>query len=90
MREELKPEVRQERTGTCHPHDVFSHPAFGTIVMTHPTGGDRRMFGSEVGHMGTVRIAIHRAEMHRELSRDWIHGRQFRRRGRTRNAIQVL
>lgn len=35
------------------------------------------MFGSEVGHMGVVRIAIHRAEMHRELSRDWIHGQKL-------------
>lgn len=72
MRDELEPTIRQERTGQCEPHDVFTHPAYGSIVISHPTGGDRRMFGSEVGHMGVVRIAIHKAEMHRDLSSDWI------------------
>jgi hypothetical protein len=68
----IEPTLTLERKGQCEPHEVYDHPAFGTIVMTHPTGGHQDLFGSDVGSMGCVRIAIHKATLHRDLSRDWV------------------
>lgn len=54
--------------------EICKHPAYGVVVMTHPTGHHGAMFGSDVGgSFGCVRIAVHSAELRRSLSRDWIH-----------------
>jgi len=76
MKEPVAPTIEKAQTGKCKPHDLYRHPAYGTVTLTHPTGGNSKMFGSDVGHMGTVRIEIKHAELHRDLSRDWIHGHQ--------------
>jgi hypothetical protein len=53
---------------------VYEHPAFGTIVLTNPQGGDGRLFGSDLKHGSCLRIEINRATLRRDLSHDWIHG----------------
>lgn len=56
----------------CDPHDILNHDAFATIHLTQRTGGFS-LFGSDIGHDGVVSISISRAELHRNLSNDWIH-----------------
>ena len=73
--EAIAPTIEKDRVGQCDPHDVLKHPAFGTVVLTHPTGRGTALFGSDVGHMGCVRIEVTHAELHRNLSRDWIFPR---------------
>lgn len=68
----IPPTCEEDRVGQCDPHEVYRHPAFGIIRMTHPHGGKSTLFGSDVGHLGVVRISVHRAEMHRALNRDRI------------------
>lgn len=74
-RPEQEPTVRQGQTGKCEPHGIFTHPAYGTITMTTSTGGERTLFGSDLGHNQRISIRINTAELHRDLYRDWIHSR---------------
>lgn len=64
----------ESHIGACDPHKRYEHDAFGLITMTNPTGGDK-MFGSDVKHNHRVCIKVQRAELERNLSNDWIHGR---------------
>lgn len=75
MRRTEKPSLREETTGKCDPHEVYSHPAYGTISMHVVTGGDPHMFGSDIKHGQRIRVEIRRAEHHRNLSNDWYHGK---------------
>lgn len=71
-RESIKPTVeKKERCPGATPTYLYKHPAFGVITMTHPRGHSSPLFGSDIGHSETVRIAVHRAELVRELSHDW-------------------
>jgi hypothetical protein len=54
--------------------EVYSHPAYGVVVLTHVSGGNGVLFGSDIGHMGRMRISVSRSKLHRHLSNDWIHG----------------
>lgn len=58
---EVTMETKSGSTETC----VHRHDAFGVIVMTAPTGGNRTLFGSDIGHAQTVRIEIRRAVLSR-------------------------
>ena len=71
-----KPTVT-ERAWGGDVNQVFSHPAFGVITLTHPTGGDQSLFGSDIRHSSRLRIEIKRATLERGLSNDWIHGREI-------------
>lgn len=71
--EPQEPTVTQTRLGQCDPADIFNHPAYGVVTLGTPTGGDRTLFGSDVGHGQRMRITVHRAELKRDLSHDWIH-----------------
>lgn len=75
MRKRQRPTKREEQIGKCDPHEVYDHPAYGVIGMSVVTGGDRHMFGSDIHHNQRIRIHIKRAELHRNLSSDWIHSR---------------
>lgn len=71
----MKPEIRHERIGQCKEHEVHSHPAFGNISMVRLPGGND-LFGTDTPNLGCMRITITKAEMHRDLSRDWHHQRE--------------
>lgn len=73
MRKVQKPSRREEVRGKCDPHEVYSHPAYGTIGMHVVTGGDPHMFGSDIKHGQRIKLCIRRAEHHRNLSNDWYH-----------------
>ena len=73
MKAPIKPTVTADRIGQCDPHEVLEHPAFGTITVTNPRGGDDVLFGSDIGHNERVCISINTAKVRRDLSRDWIH-----------------
>lgn len=51
----------------------FSHPAYGTVEVSHPTGGDSVYFGSRVPHQSRVCVTVNTANLKRDLSNDWIH-----------------
>jgi hypothetical protein len=67
-------------TDERHGGEMHAHEAFGTIIMSVPTGGGMNglhLFGSDIGHHQCISIEIHRAELRRDLSRDWIHSREL-------------
>jgi hypothetical protein len=69
------PPVKKEITTVAGTQDIYEHPAFGTITVTRYSGGNS-LFGSDITTMGGVCLAINRAELKRDLHRDWIHPRQ--------------
>lgn len=73
MREEVPPTHGTAQTGKCDPHDTYSHDAYGLIHLMAPEGGDRTMFGSDIGHSRRLSISVSRAKLERNLSNDWIH-----------------
>lgn len=52
---------------------IQTHPAFGSVVVTNPRGGNDRMFGSATRHNSRITISVHTADLRRHLSNDWIH-----------------
>jgi hypothetical protein len=56
-----------------HSDVIYTHPAFATVVVTNPRGGNDRMFGSATRHNSRITISLHEAELNRHLSNDWIH-----------------
>lgn len=74
MRDRQRP-TKQERVRGSDTEEVYDHPAYGVIGMSVVTGGDRHMFGSDIHHGQRIRIHVKRAELHRNLSNDWIHAR---------------
>jgi len=75
MRNKQRPTKSEKAVGKCDPHEVYNHPAYGVIGMSVITGGDRNMFGSDIEHGQRIRITVKHAELHRNLSNDWIHSR---------------
>jgi hypothetical protein len=75
-RETIRPEITAGKIGQCDDHDIYRHPAFGVITLMEPTGHAEGLFGSDVQHSRCMKITIHRAELHRNLSNDWIHDRE--------------
>lgn len=71
-----KPMDPQEKPGGgSRGERVYGHPAFGMI------GGGRVsgrvvLHGSDFEHQHFIEIRIKRAELHRDLSRDWHHARE--------------
>jgi hypothetical protein len=53
---------------------VETHPAYGMIGASR-VSGNARLFGSDFKHQHFITIRIHKAELHRGLSRDWAHAR---------------
>lgn len=49
---------------------VTTHPSFGQISI-HRVNGNAVLYGSDFVHHNTVRIAIHRSQLNRNLSHDW-------------------
>jgi hypothetical protein len=73
MKDKVLPTVTTQNERT-----VYTHPAFGVIELTHPTGGHQHMFGSDVGAShDVIKLTVSTAELHRELSRDWIFGNKL-------------
>jgi hypothetical protein len=65
-RNEQMPEARANgRDGTA-----YTHPAFGQISASRVTGSTT-LFGSDFLHQHYVTIKVNRAELNRDLSRDW-------------------
>jgi hypothetical protein len=56
--------------------DHYRHPTFGTISIGRSHGGDIPLFGSSILHNETIRLKISRAELGRDLNRDWIHSKE--------------
>lgn len=63
-----------ERPGGRDGEKILEHPAFGLIGGSRVSGG-AVLFGSDFVHHNFVEIRISRAELHRDLSRDWTFGR---------------
>lgn len=55
----------------------FSHPAYGTVEVSHPMGGSDVYFGSRVEHQSRVRVTINTGSLKRDLSNDWIHSEKL-------------
>jgi hypothetical protein len=49
----------------------YDHPAFGKVVLSHPTG-NVTLFGSDVAHHGSMCISLYRAHLDRHLNHDYI------------------
>lgn len=73
MREPVEPTVSEERTGRCDPHERYNHPAYGTLTLSTITGGDKTLFGSDLGHNQRICIRVNTATLKRDLNHDWIH-----------------
>ncbi len=59
-----QPDIHEEnRYG--EPMEIHRHPAFGTITLSEPTGGDRVLFGSDLQHNHRIRIRVHAAYLER-------------------------
>ena len=71
-REAIAPTITPATLGQTS-HDVYTHPAYGSVVLTQVQGGGQTLFGSEVHNLGCIRIEVRRTELHRHLARDWIH-----------------
>lgn len=68
----LKPLI----TESSHAGDVsqkISHPAYGLISCSRPSGGRKEMFGSDLRHDNTVTIRIANAIEERSLGRSWYY-----------------
>jgi hypothetical protein len=71
-----RPTVTREEGGHREGANTYDHPAFGTIALFEARGGNEQLFGSDVPHSSCLRIEIRRAELRRDLNRDWIHSRE--------------
>lgn len=63
-REEVKlypkerPTIRSEMTGSGCDRIIQEHPAYGRITLTHPSGGNTEMFGSDIIHNERIALRI--------------------------------
>ena len=53
-----RPTIRTEDPGTGHDRIIQEHPAYGRITLTHPSGGNTEMFGSDIVHNDRVALRI--------------------------------
>lgn len=51
-----------------------THPAYGVVVLSKPSGGKRKLFGSSLSRHGSwIRLTVHRAAVEHDLGRDWFY-----------------
>lgn len=53
-----RPTVRGEAFGSGNDHIIQEHPAYGRITLTHPSGGNTEMFGSDIVHNERIALRI--------------------------------
>lgn len=54
-----RPTVRAEGfSGSGHERIIQEHPAYGRISLSHPTGGNVEMFGSDISHNERIALRI--------------------------------
>lgn len=56
-------------------HYTITHPAYGLVRVTHPSGGHVKMFGSDLIHNERVCLEFTLGEEDRHLSNSWYHDR---------------
>ncbi|WP_284161803.1 hypothetical protein [Burkholderia pseudomallei] len=74
----------EQPTVTKRPADIvglddeytITHPAYGVISLSRPSGGSQEMFGSDLKHNSRVTLTINRAVEHRSLNTSWIHDKK--------------
>jgi len=70
MRNDVDPVI----TGTAENYTI-THPAYGLVRVTHPSGGNLKMFGSDLVHNERVCLTFCLAEEDRNLNSSWYHER---------------
>lgn len=50
------------------------HPAYGKITVSSPSGGKRKLFGSNIPQSDTISMVIETAELERKLGTEWVFG----------------
>lgn len=75
MRTEQEPLVTVESVGHRSKSERYDHPAYGTVTLSTVSGADKTLFGSDLKHGQRICIRVNRASLVRDLSHDWIHGR---------------
>lgn len=53
-----RPTIRAEGFGTGNDRIIQEHPAYGRITLTHPSGGNTEMFGSDIVHNDRIALRI--------------------------------
>jgi len=66
------PKLTETRNGETRE----THPAYGKISISSPSGHERKLFGSNIPHSRTINIIIQTAELDRKLGTEWIYGRE--------------
>lgn len=54
---------------------VEKHPSYGAIKVSR-VSGTTHLFGSNVEHQHFIEVSIDRAQLHREISHDWLFGNE--------------
>lgn len=53
-----RPTIREEAFGSGNDRIIQEHPAYGRITLTHPSGGNTEMFGSDIVHNERIALRI--------------------------------
>ncbi|AEZ66213.1 hypothetical protein EXT67_20710 [Pectobacterium atrosepticum] len=53
-----RPTIRDEAFGSGNDRIIQEHPAYGRITLTHPSGGNTEMFGSNIVHNERIALRI--------------------------------
>lgn len=53
-----RPTIRSEGFGSGNDRIIQEHPAYGRITLTHPSGGNTEMFGSDIVHNERIALRI--------------------------------
>lgn len=53
-----RPTVRVEDMGSGNDRIIQEHPAYGRVTLTHPSGGNTEMFGSDIIHNERIALRI--------------------------------
>jgi hypothetical protein len=75
MRTEQEPKLTVEDAGHRRGSERYDHPAYGTVTLSTITGGDKTLFGSDLKHNQRICIRVNQADLVRDLSHDWVHGK---------------
>lgn len=59
-----------------HGGEIETHPAWAVARFNRFSGGQSRYFDSDIRHTNGIYLQIDRAERHRHLKMDWIHGKE--------------
>lgn len=71
--EDPKEEVCKD--GSLHDYSI-THPAYGIVRVTHPTGGEMKLFGSDMKHNNRICLTFYKAVEDRSLSNSWLHEKE--------------